>query len=138
MKHCLFSIENLVCSYDNTPESRVLSIERLQIPGGKLVFLLGSSGCGKSTLLETLGLMNNTIVSGNIFLSPNGIPDEINLSQLWRQETPAQLTEVRKKYYSFIFQNTNLMENFTAYENVCLSGMIKENVPQSKVLESAK
>lgn len=138
MEQCLFSIENLVCSYDNTPESRVLSIDRLQIPGGKLVFLLGSSGCGKSTLLETLGLMNNTIVSGTIFLNPGSIPDEINLSHLWRRETPEQLTEVRKKYYSFIFQNTNLMENFTAYENVCLSGMIKENVPQSKVLESAK
>lgn len=138
MKQFLFSIENLVCSYNNTAESSVLRIDRLQIPAGKLVFLLGSSGCGKSTLLETLGLMNNTIVSGNIHLNPNGTPNAINLSHLWQQETPEQLTEVRKKYYSFIFQNTNLMENFTAYENVCLSGMIKENVPQSEVLERAK
>lgn len=138
MRNTLFSIENLVCSYDNTPESRVLSIERLHIPGGKLVFLLGSSGCGKSTLLETLGLMNNTIVGGNIFLNPNVTPNPINLSHLWKGENQEKLTEVRKKYYSFIFQNTNLMENFTAYENVCLSGMIKENVPQSMVLESAK
>ncbi len=134
----LFSIENLVCSYDLKPENKVLSIDKLEIPSGKLVFLLGASGCGKSTLLETLGLMNNTVASGNIFLNPKEGVEKINLAHLWKDEDVRELTRVRKDYYSFIFQNTNLMENFTAYENVCLSGMIKEEVTQEKVLDRAR
>jgi len=35
----------------------------------------------------------------------------------------SKLDEIRRKYYSFIFQNTNLMPNFTAAENVALPGM---------------
>jgi len=138
MDTSLFYIENLECSYDRLPENKVLSISSLQIPKGKLVFLLGASGCGKSTLLETLGLMNNTVASGKILLNANEGNEKINLPDLWNGGSASQLTDVRKRYYSFIFQNTNLMENFTAYENVCLSGMIKKNIPQAEVLESAK
>ncbi|MCW3092362.1 MAG: macrolide transporter permease/ATP-binding protein MacB [Ferruginibacter sp.] len=138
MDGTLFSIQKLVCSYDRLPASKVLVIEELQIPAGKLIFLLGASGCGKSTLLETLGLMNNTVASGNIFLHPSNKSKKISIPELWQLENEPLLTEVRKKYYSFIFQNTNLMENFTAYENVCLSGMIKEGVVQELVLPDAK
>ena len=99
---------------------------------------MGASGCGKSTLLETLGLMNDTVVSGNLFLHPQEGIEKINLAHLWKDKNIGELTRVRKNYYSFIFQNTNLMENFTAYENVCLSGMIKEDVSQEKVLDRAR
>jgi len=55
----LFSIKNLVCSYDNIHP--VLYISDLEIPAGEICVLFGKSGSGKSTLLETLGLMTNTI-----------------------------------------------------------------------------
>lgn len=138
MESPLFSISNLLCAYDRFPENKVLSIDHLEIPKGKLVFLLGASGCGKSTLLETLGLMNNTVASGKIILDVEDTDRNINLPDLWSDANATLLTEVRKKYYSFIFQNTNLMENFTAYENVCLSGMIKKNISQSEVIDSAR
>ncbi|MEO6548443.1 MAG: ATP-binding cassette domain-containing protein [Ferruginibacter sp.] len=138
MDGILFSIQKLVCSYNRLPSGKVLVIEDLQIPAGKLIFLLGASGCGKSTLLETLGLMNNTVVSGSILLHPNDKGNKIDIPALWQAKNESQLTAVRKKYYSFIFQNTNLMENFTAYENVCLSGMIKEGVVQELVLPDAR
>ena len=137
MENFLFDIEQLACSYDRLPENKVLYIEKLQIPKGKLVFLVGASGCGKSTLLEALGLMNNTIAAGNIRLVDDNKTD-INLADLWVHGNEGQLTKVRKDHYSFIFQNTNLMENFTAYENVCLAGMIKKNMAQSEVLGRAQ
>ncbi|HRH49198.1 MAG TPA: ATP-binding cassette domain-containing protein [Panacibacter sp.] len=138
MNETLFSINNLSCAYSNSKEDKVLQIDKLDIPRGKLVFLLGASGCGKSTLLETLGLMNNTITSGSINFFPDQGSPSVDLARLWDPEKYNILTEVRKKYYSFIFQNTNLMENFTAYENVCLSGMIKENISQEVTLGKAK
>lgn len=133
--NAIFSIQNLSCSYSLKPEEEVLHIQNLEIPKGKLIFLLGASGSGKSTLLETLGLMNNTIAGGSIDFHPG---ETISLQKLWQENDQSALAEVRKKHFSFIFQNTNLMENFTAYENVCLSRMIKENVTQEEVLEGAK
>ena len=137
MADILFDIKNLSCSYNLNKEQRALFIENLQIPQGKLIFLLGASGCGKSTLLETLGLMNNTIADGEIVLNTSDTK-KIDIHDLWHPNNYKDLTEVRKAHYSFIFQNTNLMENFTAYENVCLSGMIKQNVVQNEVLAEAK
>ena len=131
----IFSIRNLSCSYSLKVEEQVLHIEKLDIPRGKIIFLLGASGSGKSTLLETLGLMNNTIAQGDIDFNTK---EKISLPALWAANSQSQLSEVRKKHFSFIFQNTNLMENFTAYENVCLSRMIKEDATQEAVLEEAK
>lgn len=120
----LFEISNLVCSYNGSTKSSVLQIEKLNLNKGKMIFLLGASGSGKSTLLETLGFMNNTISSGKIKIYVKG--KEHDLVSLWHENKARELAEIRKNFLSFIFQNTNLMENFTAYENICLSFMIKE------------
>ena len=132
----LFSISNLSCSYSSNENEKALYIKKLNLEKGKLIFLLGSSGSGKSTLLETLGLMNNTIANGDILFCPE--KDEISLKNLWLKGNDEKVALIRKNYYSFIFQNTNLMENFTAYENVCLSQMIKEGVKQEVALVTAK
>jgi len=134
----LFKIQNLQCAYNLIAADKVLQINELIIPKNSLTFLLGASGCGKSTLLETLGLMNNTIAGGNILFNPEVEGYKINLNNIWETSNQSQLNSIRKKHYSFIFQNTNLMENFTAYENVCLSGMIKENIAQEDAMPKAK
>jgi ABC-type lipoprotein export system ATPase subunit len=132
----LFEIKKLTCSYSLNKEEKALYIENLVLEKGKLIFLLGSSGSGKSTLLETLGLMNNTIADGDIIFSPEAI--DISLKQIWEEKDENRVAQIRKNYYSFIFQNTNLMENFTAYENVCLSRMIKDEVKQEDALVNAR
>jgi ABC-type lipoprotein export system ATPase subunit len=136
MDNKLIRINNLSCSYTLKEKDKVLFIENLDIDKGKVVFLLGSSGSGKSTLLETIGLMNNTIVSGSI-LWYNG-NEVIDFTELWKDSKTDKINQVRRKHLSFIFQNTNLMENFTAYENICLSQMIKNNVQQSDVIANAQ
>lgn len=138
MQELLFEIKNLCCSYTRRKEDVVLEIEHLQIQKGKLVFIIGPSGGGKSTLLETLGLMNNTILSGEVFLHNSDEAKPIELSSLWQSGNINKIEFIRKKHLSFIFQNTNLMENFTAYENVCLAQMIKESFAQQQAVMNAE
>ncbi len=127
----LFDIENLRCSYDRPFKegvSRVvLEIVSLKLERGKRIFIVGESGIGKSTILETLGMMNNTVVTDSstrfIFYDRQG--RQIDLMDLWHQDDRA-LSQFRLQNYSFIFQSTNLMRNFTAYENVAYTRMLQD------------
>jgi len=113
----IYEIRDLRCAYD---KSRVvLHIEELDIPQGKVVFFVGPSGIGKSTILETLGLMNNTVLSAEKIEY-----SEIDLFKVWTWSDEKR-SELRKNDFSFIFQQTNLMPNFTAYENVMVTTMIQ-------------
>ena len=126
----LFEIDHLRCSYDKQYRegtSRVvLEIEHLAIPRGKKIFIVGESGIGKSTILETLGMMNNTIVPGDptrfVFFDAN--EKETDLKGMWKKRDKV-LSDFRLKHYSFIFQSTNLMKNFTAFENIAFTRMLQ-------------
>lgn len=126
----LFSIENLRCSYERPyveGHSRVvLEIKRLYIERGQKVFIVGESGIGKSTILETLGMMNNTIVpdSKTRFVFHEDEGSEVDLLALWHGSDD-KLSRFRLHNYSFIFQSTNLMRNFTAFENVAYTRMLQ-------------
>ena len=121
-----FEIKNLNCSYEckATCPKVVLQADELNIPKGEVVFILGQSGCGKSTLLETLGLMNNTILSAEKFMIFPEEGKEIEVTKVWQQKNSV-LSEIRKKYFSFIFQQTNLMRNFSIWENAVIPQLIK-------------
>lgn len=126
----LFEIENLACSYDRHYRPGlskvILEIRKLIIPKGKKVFIVGESGIGKSTILETLGMMNNTIVpdSGTKFLFYEAEEKPVDLVALWRHKD-RELSSFRLRHFNFIFQSTNLMRNFTAYENIALTRMLQ-------------
>jgi ABC-type lipoprotein export system ATPase subunit len=120
MSRPVFAIRNLECAYQ--PERPVLKLPELEIPAGKLVFIIGKSGIGKSTLLETLGLMNRTIVAlpdTTLTLSPNA-SEAIELKNCWSWGNE-RLSHFRRQHFSFIFQHTNLMPNFTAGENMAIN-----------------
>ena len=127
----LFEIKNLRCSYDKKyvegKSKVVLEINDLVIPRGKKIFIVGESGVGKSTILETLGLMNNTIVPDDNatfrFFDKDENPKD--LAMLWYANSDKKLSDFRLKNYSFIFQSTNMMHNFTAYENVTFTRMLQ-------------
>ena len=131
MMRKLYEISNLRCSYDKQyvegQSKVVLEINHLVIPKGKKIFIVGESGIGKSTILETLGLMNNTIVPDSktklhFFDERN---NAIDLSSLWYRRSDKVLSDFRRKHYSFIFQSTNLMRNFTAFENISFTRMLQ-------------
>ena len=124
MDHPVFKIRNLNCEY--LPGTTVLQLEHLDIPRGQLVFVIGKSGIGKSTFIETLGLMNRTIAPNpgtSIQFTPENGEDH-ELSNSWNLPNH-KISEFRKNHFSFIFQNTNLMPNFTSGENMMVSLLIK-------------
>lgn len=126
----LFEINSLRCSYDKHYRENVsrvvLEIEHLIIPRGRKIFIVGESGIGKSTILETLGMMNNTIVpdKDTQFLFYQNDGKELNLKDMWHKKDKI-LSDFRLHNYSFIFQSTNLMKNFTAYENIAFTRMLQ-------------
>ncbi len=127
----LFEINNLRCSYDKKyvegASKVVLEINHLIIPRGKKLFIVGESGIGKSTILETLGLMNNTVVqdADATFRFYDKEGKSTDLAALWGMNSDRKLSDFRLKNYSFIFQSTNMMHNFTAYENVAFTRMLQ-------------
>jgi len=98
----------------------------LEIKKGDLVALVGPSGSGKSTLLNMISLLDKPD-SGEIFFN------NINLKKLGENEKNL----LRKKYISVIFQNNNLLNDFTALENVIMPLIIKDE-DKKKSHEKAK
>lgn len=127
----LFEINNLKCSYDKNYREGiskvVLNINDLVIPKGEKVFIVGESGIGKSTILEVLGLMNNTIVpsADSVFKFYGNDNEEVDLIKMWMRNDDAELSDLRRQHFNFIFQSTNLMKNFTAYENISITRMLQ-------------
>jgi len=127
----LFEISHLRCSYDRPFKEGlskvVLEIRHLVLPRGKKIFIVGESGIGKSTILEVLGMMNNTIVpdksSQFFFYDDEGI--SYDLIDMWAGGSDKVLSDFRLRHFNFIFQNTNLMPNFTAYENIAITRMLQ-------------
>ena len=110
MQDVIYHIEDLDCSYNG--DKTVLHIDNLNVPYGKVVFFVGPSGIGKSTILETLGFMTKTIKHVGKFEYKG-----MDVSNLWSCNDN-KLSSFRMKEFSFVFQQNNLMPNFTAYENI--------------------
>jgi len=121
----LFKIKELECKYKKSKKP-VLMIPELEIEKGKLIAILGESGSGKSTFLETLGLMNKTFQKNNnlkIIFHADG--KNYDYKKLWKNKSKKVISYVRNNYFSFIFQQTNLMPKFTWSENICLTKMLQ-------------
>ena len=98
----------------------------LKIKQGDLIALIGSSGSGKSSLIHLLALLDNPS-KGKILIN-NKEASSLNESQK---------DEIRRKNISIIFQDNNLLSDFTALENVMMPLLIKgEN--EKDILSKAK
>jgi ABC-type lipoprotein export system ATPase subunit len=97
-----------------------------EIKKGDLVALVGPSGSGKSTLLNMISLLDKPD-SGEIFFN------NASLKKLSENEK----NYLRKENISLIFQNNNLLNDFTALENVAMPLIIK-NEDNKKSHEKAK
>ena len=87
----------------------------LNIKKGDLVALIGPSGSGKSTLLNMISLIDDPTTGQIIF-------NKKNMKNLNEESKD----NIRKKNISMIFQNNNLLTDFTALENVLMPLIIRE------------
>jgi len=87
----------------------VLKNINLKINKGELVSLTGPSGSGKSTLLHIIALLDQP-TSGEVFFNKKS----------FSKSTDFEKDLVRKKGISIIYQQNNLLGDFTALENVIL------------------
>jgi len=81
----------------------------LEIKDREYVSILGSSGSGKSTLMYLIGLLEQP-TSGKILL------DAKDTSKL----SDNSLSKIRNRSVGFVFQQFNLINKYTVYENVLL------------------
>ena len=95
--------------YTNEKNINVLKNINLKINAGELVSLTGPSGSGKSTLLHIIALLDKP-TTGEIFFKNK------NFSKSSEKEKDS----IRRKGISIIYQNNNLLSDFTALENVMM------------------
>ncbi len=101
-------------------ETAALNGINLTINEGDFVSIMGPSGCGKSTLLNIIGLLDSP-TSGNYELLGNEMS---NLKEKAR-------AVVRKENIGFIFQNFNLIDELSVFDNIELP-LIYNNVKASE------
>lgn len=93
---------------------------------GEFVAIMGSSGSGKTTLLNCISTIDK-VTSGHIFV------DGEDITKL----KGGKLNKFRREELGFIFQDFNLLDTLTAYENIALALSI-QNVPSKKIDEKVK
>ena len=92
----------------------VLKGVSLSINKGEIVSIIGASGAGKSTLLQILGTLTKSD-KGSIQINNQNI----------QKFNSKDLSKFRNQEIGFIFQEHQLLPEFSALENVCLPYWIK-------------
>ncbi|CAM1367135.1 conserved hypothetical protein [Tenacibaculum litopenaei] len=104
----MITIENLVKTYRTEEvETTALNSLSLTVKEGEFVSIMGASGCGKSTLLNIIGLLDGPDQGSYSF-------DGLEVAGYTEKERAG----VRKANIGFVFQNFNLIDELTVFENV--------------------
>ena len=107
-------IKNLSKSYYNEKKINVLKNLNFKFKKGKTYSLVGPSGSGKSTLLNILCLIDRPS-KGNLII--NNI--KINFESISKND------KIRSSNFGIIYQEKNLLNDFTAEENISIAGIAK-------------
>ena len=116
MSKFLIEIKKLDKQFENNNLTvKVLKNVNLNLESGKVIALVGPSGSGKSTFLHLLALLDKP-TKGKISILGNSTS---NLSE-------NKKNQIIRDCVSIIFQNNNLLSDFTALENVAIPLMIRD------------
>ena len=119
-------LNNLSKKYEKNKSLKVLNNINFKFESGKVYSIIGPSGSGKSTLLNLLSLIDNPS-SGFI---------EFNTTKIDRNSS-IENDYIRSKNIGIIYQDKNLLPDFTALENVFLPNLLISN-NKSKSIKLAK
>ncbi|MGG7162791.1 ABC transporter ATP-binding protein [Clostridium ihumii] len=114
MKNIL-SVEKIEKYYGNKGNiTKALDNISLKVYEGEFVGIMGPSGSGKTTLLNCISTIDE-VTAGKIIINDNDIT----------RLKSKQLDKFRQNELGFIFQDFNLLDTLTAYENIALALTIK-------------
>ena len=127
----ILQINNISKYYGNKSSlTKAIDNISLSVDKGEFVAIMGSSGSGKTTLLNCISTIDR-VTSGEI------IVDQTNITKLKRNK----LADFRRNQLGFIFQDFNLLDTLTAYDNIALALQIQKCKPtkiKEKVINIAK
>jgi ABC-type lipoprotein export system ATPase subunit len=123
----LISLKNISKSFSNNRKINVLKKINYSFTKGKIYSLVGPSGSGKSTLLNVLSMIdkptNGSLLIGN---TPVNFNDN------------AKNDKIRSSKIGIIYQQNNLLPDFTALENVYLAGLALTNNKKNSIDRAKK
>ena len=115
-------IKNLTKKYEKNKSIKVLNDISFNFEPGKTYSIMGPSGSGKSTLLNLLSLIDNP-TTGSIEISSDKI----------KSNNKVENDLIRAKKIGIIYQDKNLLSDFTALENVYLPNLLVSKEKQKSV-----
>ncbi len=114
MKNIL-SVENIEKYYGNKENiTKAIDNINFKVDEGEFVGIMGPSGSGKTTLLNCISTIDK-VSNGNIIINNQDIT----------KLKSKKLDNFRRNELGFIFQDFNLLDTLTAYENIALALTIK-------------
>ena len=118
----ILKIDN-VEKYYGSRSSLTKAIDNIsfEVDKGEFVAIMGASGSGKTTLLNCISTIDR-VTSGHIFV------DGEDITKLKGNN----LNKFRREELGFIFQDFNLLDTLTAYENIALALSI-QNISASEI-----
>ncbi|MDO4166410.1 MAG: ABC transporter ATP-binding protein [Eubacteriales bacterium] len=108
------------------PYKKVLDKVSFEIQNQEMVAVMGKSGAGKSTLLSLLGCLEK--LDGGTYWY-----DDVEVSKLRKRE----MHQFRKQHISYIFQNFELIPQYTVYENVEVPLLARDITNRKKIIHKA-
>ena len=105
-------------------EIHVIDNTTMTLPDRGIVCLLGPSGCGKTTLLNCIGGLDK-VDSGKIRID----------NQLITRFSSSKIDTIRNARIGYIFQNFNLLDDKTVFENVAIA-LRMIGIKNHKVIEN--
>ena len=112
----IIEVSNLNKTFNSFKKVKVLKKISYKFKKGKIYSLMGPSGSGKSTLLNLLSLIDRP-TSGSISIEKKQINfDETNKNDI-----------IRANKIGIIYQQDNLLSDFTALENICMASLATGN-----------
>ena len=112
----ILRIENIDKYYGNKSNlTKALSHLSLNIDKGEFVAIMGASGSGKKTLLNCVSTIDR-VTAGHIYVGKTDIT----------KLKGNHLNRFRREELGFIFQDFNLLDTLTAYENIALALSIQK------------
>ena len=108
----LISLKNISKSFSNNRKINVLKKINYSFVKGKIYSLVGPSGSGKSTLLNVLSMIDKP-TTGSLLIGKTPVNFNDN----------SKNDKIRSSKIGIIYQQNNLLTDFTALENVYLAGL---------------